>query len=136
MMTLRGHGEQISASPALRFTLGGMVAFLTLAVLGMFLNTTGALKLTQFSLTGYGYEVLAVYGFFSMCAYGGIYFIVPRITRRRVALPPVHQLALLAHPLRSGCGGGLLGPRRALPGPGSGSLPECLDGRCHEGIRL
>lgn len=82
IMTFRGHEDIVIVSPSLRFTLGGIIAFLTLGVLGMFLNTPGGLKFTQFSLTGYGYEILAVYGFFSMCAFGGIYFIVPRITRR------------------------------------------------------
>jgi cytochrome c oxidase cbb3-type subunit 1 len=82
IMTIRGHEDTVSASPSLRFTLGGIVSFLTLGVLGLVLNTPGVLKLTQFSMTGYGYEILAVYGFFSMCAFGGIYFIVPRITRR------------------------------------------------------
>ncbi|MFP6876508.1 MAG: cbb3-type cytochrome c oxidase subunit I [Roseibacillus sp.] len=82
VMTIHGHGDAMSASPSLRFITGGIVSFLIMGVLGVFLNTPGALKLTQFSLTGYGYEVLALYGFFSMCAFGGIYFIVPRITRR------------------------------------------------------
>ena len=82
IMTIRGHEDAVSASPSLRFALGGIVSFLTLGVLGLVLNTPGTLKLTQFSLTGYGYEILAIYGFFSMCAFGGIYFIVPRITRR------------------------------------------------------
>lgn len=82
LMTLRGHEVQVTASPSLRFTIGGIVSFLVLGIMGMLLNTVGALKLTQFTLTGYGMEMLAIYGFFSMCAFGGIYFIVPRITRR------------------------------------------------------
>lgn len=69
-------------SPSLRFTIGGMVGMLLLGVLGLFLNTSSALAQTQFSLTGYGMDILAIYGFFSMCAFGIIYFIVPRITRR------------------------------------------------------
>lgn len=80
--TIRGHETTVRASPALRFTLAGIVAFVVLGLVGMFLNTPGALKFTQFSLTGYGYEILAIYGFFSMCAFAGIYFVVPRITRR------------------------------------------------------
>jgi len=72
----------VANSPSLRFILGGMVAMLLMGVSGLFLNTAGALKATQFSLTGYGYEILALYGFFSMCAFGIIYFVVPRVTRR------------------------------------------------------
>jgi cytochrome c oxidase cbb3-type subunit 1 len=38
--------------------------------------------LTQFTYTGYGFDILGLYGVFSLCAFGAIYFIVPRITRR------------------------------------------------------
>ena len=69
-------------SPSLHFTLGGMVAMLILGVFGLFLNTSSALESTQFSLTGYGFDILAIYGFFSMCIFGLIYFVVPRVTRR------------------------------------------------------
>lgn len=82
IMTIKGHEDAMSASPSLRFTTAGICAFVVLGLVGMFLNTPSALKITQFTLTGYGYEILAVYGFFSMCAFAGIYFIVPRITRR------------------------------------------------------
>lgn len=69
-------------SPSLRFTLGGMVGMILMGVLGLFLNTSKIFTATQFSLTGYGYDMLALYGFFSMCVFGLIYFVVPRITRR------------------------------------------------------
>ena len=82
LMTLRGHKSEVGASPSLRFTIAGIVAFVVLGLVGMGLNTPTGLKMTQFSLASYGFEILAVYGFFSMCAFGGIYFIVPRITRR------------------------------------------------------
>ena len=82
LLTLRGHEAEVVASPSLRFTIAGIVSFVILGLVGLGLNTPAALKMTQFSLAGYGFEVLAMYGFFSMCAFGGIYFIVPRITRR------------------------------------------------------
>jgi cytochrome c oxidase cbb3-type subunit 1 len=82
IMTFRGHADIVAASPSLRFTFAGIISFLVLGILGVMLNTPGGLKLTQFSLAGYGYETLAIYGFFSMCAFAGMYFIVPRITRR------------------------------------------------------
>ena len=52
------------------------------ALAGVLLKTPAALKYTQFTLAGYGYDILAIYGFFSMCMFGAIYFIVPRVTRR------------------------------------------------------
>ena len=42
----------------------------------------GYLRITQFSLSGYGFDVLALYGFFSLVMFGATYFIVPRVTRR------------------------------------------------------
>ena len=46
------------------------------------LNFPGGIRYSQFSMAGYGFEVLALYGFFSMCAFAAMYFVVPRITRR------------------------------------------------------
>ena len=49
----------------------------------MFLNLPGStLPLSQFSLSGYGFEIVALYGFFSFVMFGEFYFIVPRITCR------------------------------------------------------
>ncbi|MDP0489531.1 MAG: cbb3-type cytochrome c oxidase subunit I [Verrucomicrobiota bacterium JB023] len=72
----------VNQSPSLRFTIGGMVGMLLMGFCGLLLFTSGALRATQFSLTGYGYDILAIYGFFSLCAFGIIYFIVPRVTLR------------------------------------------------------
>jgi cytochrome c oxidase cbb3-type subunit I len=75
--------EVMDASPSLRFTLAGVVGLLVLAFAAALLNLPGStLPLTQFSLTGYGFEILALYGFFSFVMFGAVYFIVPRITRR------------------------------------------------------
>jgi cytochrome c oxidase cbb3-type subunit 1 len=40
------------------------------------------LRFTQFSLAGYGFDMLALYGVFSLILFGATYFIVPRVTRR------------------------------------------------------
>jgi len=40
------------------------------------------LPLTQFSLSGYGTDIFALYGFFSLVMFGAAYFIVPRVTCR------------------------------------------------------
>lgn len=75
--------EIMDASPSLRFTLAGVVGLLVLAFAAVLLNLPGStLPLTQFSLSGYGFEILALYGFFSFVMFGAIYFIVPRVTRR------------------------------------------------------
>ncbi len=83
MRTMLSAPETMAASPALRFTVAGMVGLVVLAVAAVVLNLPGStLRLTQFSLSGYGFDVLALYGFFSMVAFGATYFIVPRVTRR------------------------------------------------------
>ena len=75
--------EIVSASPSLRFMLAGVVGLLLLAFAAVVLNLPeSTLPLTQFSMSGYGFDVLAIYGFFSFVMFGAIYFIVPRVTRR------------------------------------------------------
>ncbi len=75
--------EIIGHSPSLRFTIAGITGLLILAVAAVLLNLPGStLRATQFSLTGYGFDMLALYGFFSFVMFGAIYFIVPRVTRR------------------------------------------------------
>jgi cytochrome c oxidase cbb3-type subunit 1 len=56
---------------------------MVLGFASVLLNLPGStLKLSQFSMSDYGYDILAIYGFFSFVMFGAIYFIVPRITRR------------------------------------------------------
>lgn len=75
--------DVVGGSPSLRFTMAGIVGLLVLGCSAVFLNLPGStLPLTQFSLSGYGFEILALYGFFSFTMFGAVYFIVPRITRR------------------------------------------------------
>ena len=82
LKTMSFGGEVMKNSPSLRFTSAGIIALLALGVLGMASNTISSLRLTQFSIANYGLEILAIYGVFSLCIFGAIYFIVPRITRR------------------------------------------------------
>lgn len=82
LKTISFGGETWQNSPSLRFTATGIIALIVFGVLGMGLNTVSALRYTQFTIANYGMDVLALYGVFSLCAFGAIYFIVPRITRR------------------------------------------------------
>ncbi|MBC7980675.1 MAG: cbb3-type cytochrome c oxidase subunit I [Armatimonadetes bacterium] len=75
--------DLVNYSPTLRFTMAGVVGLIVTAVAAVFLNLPNStLKLTQFSMSGYGFEILALYAFFSFVMFGAIYFIVPRITQR------------------------------------------------------
>lgn len=83
LRTTSSASDIVSGSPSLRFTIAGVVGLLVLAVCAVGLNLPeSTLPLTQFSLSGYGFEILALYGFFSFVMFGAVYFIVPRITRR------------------------------------------------------
>lgn len=81
--TMMSSPETLAGSPSLRFTIAGTVGLLILAFAAVFLNLPETtLRFSQFSISGYGFEILALYGFFSFIMFGAIYFIVPRVTRR------------------------------------------------------
>lgn len=83
LRTAMTSGDVVAYSPALRFTMAGVIGLIVMAVAAVFLNLPGStLKLSQFSMSGYGFEMLSLYAFFSLVAFGAIYFIVPRITGR------------------------------------------------------
>jgi cytochrome c oxidase cbb3-type subunit 1 len=83
LQTASSSGNVVHYSPTLRFTMAGLLGLIVMAVTVAFINIPGStLKLSQFSMSGYGFEILALYGFFSFVMFGAIYFIVPRITRR------------------------------------------------------
>jgi len=75
--------EKFAASPSLRFSAAGVVCMLLLGVASVFTNLPDStLPLSQFSITAYGMDILAIYGCFSFVMFGAMYFIVPRVTRR------------------------------------------------------
>jgi len=83
LATAMSSGETVAHSPTLRFTLAGLVGLVLFGGAAVVLNLPETtLPLTQFSLSGYGFDILGLYGFFSFVMFGAIYFIVPRITRR------------------------------------------------------
>ena len=83
LRTMLSSPETMAASPSLRFTTAGVAGLLITGFAAVVLNLPeSTLPLTQFSMSGYGFEILALYGFFSFVMFGAIYFIVPRVTRR------------------------------------------------------
>jgi cytochrome c oxidase cbb3-type subunit I len=82
LMTIKTHMKTVVESPSLIFTAMGIVGLLLTACIGLVLSLPQAMPYTNFTLARYGYEMMALYGFFSMCMFGAIYFIVPRITSR------------------------------------------------------
>ena len=85
-----------AASAPLRFTTAGIACLMVLAVASVLLNLPDStLPLTQFSLSGYGFDILALYGFFSLVMFGATYFIVPRVTGRDWLSPRLIEMHLL-----------------------------------------
>jgi cytochrome c oxidase cbb3-type subunit 1 len=83
LRTMLAAPETMATSPALRFTAAGIVGLLVLTVAAVLLNLPGStLRVTQFTVSGYGFEILALYGFFTLILFGATYFIVPRVTLR------------------------------------------------------
>ncbi|MEO8613964.1 MAG: cbb3-type cytochrome c oxidase subunit I [Luteolibacter sp.] len=83
LRTMMSSPETMAVSPSLRFTAAGIAGLALLGFAAVLLNLPDStLPLTQFSLSGYGFEILALYGFFSFVMFGAVYFIVPRVTRR------------------------------------------------------
>jgi cytochrome c oxidase cbb3-type subunit I len=83
LRTMLSCPEKFAASPALRFSAAGVICMLLLGVFGVLINLPDStLPLTQFSITTYGMDILAIYGCFTFLMFGAIYFIVPRVTRR------------------------------------------------------
>lgn len=83
IQTSLSNRETLAASPSLRFTFAGTVALVLVGITGVIMNLPGStLPITQFSMSGYGLDVLAIYGGFSLVMFGAAYFIVPRVTLR------------------------------------------------------
>ena len=82
LKTAAGAPDTVVNSPTLRFTVAGVICLLVVAIACVFLNNPAILPGTQFSMAGYGFDLLVLYAFFSFIAFGMIYFVVPRITRR------------------------------------------------------
>ncbi len=82
LKTVSAKGETVAHSPSLRFSVAGIIGLAATALFAAALALPGSMSLTQFSIASYGFDIFALYGFFSMCMFGAIYFIVPRITGR------------------------------------------------------
>jgi cytochrome c oxidase cbb3-type subunit 1 len=83
LRTMLAAPETMGSSPSLRFTAAGITGLMVLAAAAVLLNLPGStLRLTQFTLSGYGFDILAIYGFFTLILFGATYFIVPRVTLR------------------------------------------------------
>jgi cytochrome c oxidase cbb3-type subunit 1 len=78
--TLDGHYEPMNWSPALRFIITGVSMLVFTWILTALNSLPSVNVVTNFSDVTRGLNLLGYYGFFSMTAFGAIYYIVPRLT--------------------------------------------------------
>lgn len=78
--TLDGHYEPMNWSPALRFIVTGVYMLVSTWILTAMNSLLSVNAVTNFSDVIRGLNLLGTYGFFSMTAFGAIYYIVPRLT--------------------------------------------------------
>lgn len=77
--TMEGRFSWSNYSPSLRFTVFATAAFLVTVIIGALLSLHPVAKMLQFTNAQSGWELIAIYGFFTMGMFGAVYFIVPRI---------------------------------------------------------
>ncbi|MFV1995621.1 MAG: cbb3-type cytochrome c oxidase subunit I, partial [Verrucomicrobiales bacterium] len=80
-LTVRGNIGYMQYSPTLRFTLFGTLGFTLTVLFAAVMSFFGVGRILQFTLAVEGFDMLALYGFFSMTMFGAFYFIAPRVTR-------------------------------------------------------
>lgn len=85
--SLLSAGGKLGRSLTLPFIAVGVVAFLLWGVLAIVTSTRALAADFQFTLGPSGLDWLAIYGAFSIPAFGALYFIVPRLTGREWAAP-------------------------------------------------
>ena len=76
-MTARGKHHLLQHSPTLRFTFAGAAGFSVTCVCGAFLAFFSGT--TSFTIAEDGFNMVALYSFFTMMMFGAIYFILPRV---------------------------------------------------------
>jgi cytochrome c oxidase cbb3-type subunit 1 len=79
--TLKGQLAALRSSPTLRFIGFGGLMYTACSIQGSFEALRSMNQITHFTHYTVGHAHLGLYGFVSMVFFGGIYFVVPRITR-------------------------------------------------------
>ncbi len=80
-MTLAGRYDRIKESLTLRFIAFGAACYFIASLEGILLSLRSVSALTEFTYVPFAQTQLFLWGFFAMVAFGGIYYIVPRLTR-------------------------------------------------------
>lgn len=79
-LTTLGKHSSVATSPTLRFIFFGSLFYPVSGVVLALISTFWSGAAMQFTQAWYAFQMVSVYGFFSMCAFGAIYYIVPRLS--------------------------------------------------------
>jgi cytochrome c oxidase cbb3-type subunit 1 len=81
-MTMRDHFPLMRYSPTLRFTVFGAITYTVFSVVGVVMSLRSVARYTHFSEASMGWTYMGLYAFFSMIAFGSMYYIIPRLVGR------------------------------------------------------
>jgi len=85
--TMAGSAAALRRDWSFRFIAVGAVALVLASVSSMVLSLRGVASVFQFTFLQTAQTNLTMYGFFSMVAFGSLYYILPRVTGRSFPLP-------------------------------------------------
>lgn len=81
-LSVKGAGTDVWRSPALRFVMFGVLSYFFAGMIGALMSLRSVNEITHFTTFASGQTQYLLYGFFAMVMFGGVYFMLPRLTRR------------------------------------------------------
>lgn len=82
LLTVKGAFAELWRSLVLRFVMFGVVAYLFVGIFGAIMAFGSFSEVLHFTTAVSAYQQQLIYAFFSMVMFGGLYFIVPRLSGR------------------------------------------------------
>jgi len=79
--TLKGARSEIWRSPALRFVAFGVLSYFFASLIGAAMTFRSVSEVVHFTTFASGQSLHFSYGFFTMIMFGGLYFMIPRLTK-------------------------------------------------------
>lgn len=81
-MTMIGHFRKLAISPTLRFTVFGAMSYTMVSIQGSLTALRTVNETTHFTHYTIAHSHLGVYSFYTMIAFGAMYYVMPRLVER------------------------------------------------------
>ncbi len=81
-LSVKGSRADVWRSPALRFVMFGVLSYFFASMIGSVMAFRSVNEITHFTTFATGQTQHLVYAFFTMVMFGGVYFMLPRLTKR------------------------------------------------------